>query len=126
MNERGIFHNDIHESNIMISEEDYKIYLIDFSRVTFNDEGPDLEDEDGFNEYWPDLPQVIILLEQCIWYTCENPILYDYFRTNGIVPDSNFNPDDELKESIELFIKDNKDYGFNKQSIIDNFSKYNP
>jgi hypothetical protein len=119
MNDDGIFHNDIHEANIIIGENNL-LYLIDFTRVSVGDE-PTEEDEDG---HWPDLPQVDILLEQCLWYGCENPLIYDYLRISGIVSDVNFNPNDELKAEIEIFIAENKHVVFDENQICLNINKF--
>lgn len=109
MNNLGVFHNDIHENNI-IANDDGDLYLIDFSRVTFGAEIPDEYNEDDENEYHPDQPKTLMLLGQCIWYACENPLLYLWFQLKDVIPNNiSFNPNDELRQIIETFISDEID-----------------
>lgn len=124
MNENGIFHNDIHESNILKDKNDL-LYLIDFSRVTLDYEIPDEENEEGDCEYYPDMEQVTQLVEQCIWYGCENPILYSWFVQNSYIPNVPFSPTEKLKEHIENFVSTKcMTVEFNYEDIINHMNKY--
>lgn len=121
MNENNIYHNNINEENIILSR-DYNLYLINFSRVTTK------EIPKNDNNYYPDLPQIIILIEQCLWYGCENPILYNWFVTEFKFPNVPFCPNDNLGNTITQFINTNINklnlLTFNPEIIMQNMNKF--